>query len=65
MSPAIRADGMVAVIHEPQLPATLDDHRGIVEDCLHRVPGHQEDQQEEKGACSEGFNQEGHRLMIL
>ena len=26
---------------------------------------HQEDQQEEKGAGSEGFNQEGHRLMIL
>ena len=33
-----RSARAVAVINEAQLPATLDDDRGIVEDRLHRVP---------------------------
>ena len=59
-----RPAGTVAVIDEAQLPATFDDRRGIVEDRLHRVPGHQEDQQGEKGAGREGFEKKGHKSMI-
>ena len=55
-----RPAGTVAVIDEAQLPATFDDRRGIVEDRLHRVPGHQVDEQGEKGAGSDGFEEEGH-----
>ncbi len=59
-----RSAGTVAVIDEAQLPATFDDRRGIVEDRLHRVPGHQEDEQGEKGAGGEGFEKKGHKSMI-
>ena len=55
-----RPAGTVAVIDEAQLPATFDNRRGIVEDRLHRVPGHQEDEQGEKGAGGEGFKKESH-----
>lgn len=59
-----RSAGTVAIIHEAELAAALDDGRGIVEDCLHRVPGHQIDQQGKKGAGSDGFEEEGHRPRI-
>ena len=55
-----RSARAVAFINEAQLPATLDDGRRIVEDRLHRVPGHQVDEQGEKGAGGEGFNKKGH-----
>ncbi len=56
-----RSAGTVAVIHQAQGAAALDDGRGIVEDGLHRVPGHQEHEQCEERADYEGFEQEGHR----
>ena len=59
-----RSAGTVAVIDEAQLPATFDDRRGIVEDSLHWVPGHQIDEQSKKGAGGEGFEEEGHRPRI-
>ena len=55
-----RTSRTVAVIHQSELPAALDDGRGIVEDGLHRVPEHQEDEQGEEGAGKEGFEEEGH-----
>ena len=60
-----RSAGTVAVIHQAQGLAALDDGRGIVEDGLHRVPGHQEHEQREERAGGEGFEQEGHRLLVL
>lgn len=55
-----RSAGTVAVINQAQGLAALDDGRGIVEDGLHRVPGHQEHEEREESAGSEGFEQEGH-----
>ena len=55
-----RSAGTVAVIHQPQGLAALDDGRGIVEDGLHRIPGHQEHEQREERAGYDGFEQEGH-----
>ena len=60
-----RSAGTVAVIHQAQGLAALDDGRGIVEDGLHRVPGHQEHEQREERAGEQGFEQEGHRLQVL
>ncbi len=60
-----RSAGTVAVIYQAQGLAALDDGRGIVEDGLHRVPGHQEHEQREERAGGEGFEQEGHRLLVL
>ena len=56
-----RSAGTVAVIHHPHGLAALDDGRWIVEDGLHRIPGHQEHEQREERAGYEGFEQEGHR----
>ena len=55
-----RTSRTVAVIHEAELAAALYYGGRIVEDGLHRVPGHQDDEQGEEGAGKEGFNQEGH-----
>ena len=59
-----RSAGTVALIYEAELAAALDDGRGIVEDHLHRIPGHQVDQQGEESAGREGFEEEGHRPRI-
>ncbi len=55
-----RSAGTVAVVNQTEGLAALDDGRGIVEDGLHRIPGHQEHEQSEKRAGGEGFEQEGH-----
>ena len=60
-----RSAGTVAVVNQTEGLAALDDGRGIVEDGLHRIPGHQEHEQSEKRAGGEGFEQEGHRLLVL
>ena len=60
-----RSAGAVAVVNQTEGLAALDDGRGIVEDGLHRVPGHQEHEQREERAGGEGFEQEGHRLQVL
>ena len=60
-----RSAGPVAVVNQSEGLTALDDGRGIVEDGLHRIPGHQEHEQSEKRAGGEGFEQEGHRLLVL
>ena len=57
--------GTVGVIHETEGLAALDDGRGIVEDALDGVPGHQEHEQREKRAGEQGFNEEGHGYWYL
>ena len=58
-----RSAGTVAVVNQTEGLAALDDGRGIVEDGLHRVPGHQEHEQREERAGGEGFEQEGHVVL--
>ena len=60
-----RSAGTVAVVNQSEGLAALDDGRWIVEDGLHRIPGHQEHEQREERAGGEGFEQEGHRLLVL
>ena len=57
-----RSAGTVAVVNQSEGLAALDDGRGIVEDGLHRVPGHQEHEQREERAGYDGFYNEGHIL---
>ena len=58
-----RSAGTVAVVNQSEGLAALDDGRWIVEDGLHRVPGHQEHEQREERAGGEGFEQEGHVVL--
>jgi hypothetical protein len=60
-----RSAGTVSVVNQSEGLAALDDGRGIVEDRLHRVPGHQEHEEREERAGYEGLNQEGHKLLVL
>ena len=57
--------GTVGVIHETEGLAALDDGRGIVENALDGIPGHQEHEQREEGAGYEGFDEEGHGYWYL
>ena len=47
--------GTVAVVNQAEGLAALNDGRRIVEDGLHRVPGHQEHEQREECAGEQGF----------
>ena len=60
-----RTAGTIGVIDQPQGLAALDDGRGIVEDALHRVPGHQEHEKREEGAGEQGFNEESHSDKLI
>ena len=51
---------LVARIHESQLIASLNDGRRIVEDCLDRIPGHQEYEQRENRTDEDGLDDKNH-----
>lgn len=55
-----RSARTVGIVHQPEGLAPLDNRRGIVENRLHRVPGHQEHEKRENRAGYEGFEQESH-----
>ena len=54
------AAGTVSVVHEAEGAAAFDDGRGIVEYGLHRVPGHQENEQGKECTGYDGFDEKGH-----
>ena len=60
-----RSAGTVAVVNQSEGLAALDDGRGIVEDGLHRIPGHQEHEKREERAGYEGFDPERHKTNLL
>ena len=60
-----RSAGAVAVVNQTEGLAALDDGRGIVEDGLHRIPGHQEHEKREERAGYEGFDPERHKTNLL